>query len=173
MLILEIALGIVLAVLILRYLPQILNFALNALVLSLFLGAVVAGIALIIGFPQLFYLGTIFIGICVLLVLADHANRYIQNNSDHLPYWVKSALKLAKEIKWTLVLFCSLLAMLASVAVLIVIAWVLDSAKLAESFPSWGWGVLSIAAPVALTWIFYRLPWPAKVRGNENPSLLP
>jgi hypothetical protein len=162
MLILEIALGIVLAVLILRYLPQILDLAVSVVVLSLLLGVIAGGIALVISFPQLLYLAAIFIGIAVLLVLADHANRYIQTNYERLPPWVKSSLKCVKEIKWALVLFSSLWAILTSIAVFIGTAWVLDSAKLLDSFPSWGWNIFGIVVPVGLTWLIYRLPWPAK-----------
>ncbi|MBI4756780.1 MAG: hypothetical protein HY778_15455 [Betaproteobacteria bacterium] len=173
MVIVEIALGIVLAVLILRYLPQIFNLAIGAVALSLLLGVVAGGIALIVNFPQLLYLGVIFIGIAFLLALADHANRYIQNNYERLPPWVKSGVRRAKGITWTLLLFSCFLAVLTSVGGLIALAWVLDSAKLLESFPSWAWTISCIAMPVVFTWLIYKLPWPAKVRGNENQALFP
>ena len=170
MLVFEIALGIVLALLIILYLPQSLNFAVNTFVLLLLLGAVASVIVFVIAFPQFSYIVAIVIGVPAYYFLADHASRYLQKNSDRLPSWVKALLTDTKQINWTLALFSGLLALLVSIAVLVSAAWAWESAKHLGTFPTWASGtLLCIVLPVA-TCLIYRLPWPVKVALKNSRS---
>lgn len=168
MLIVEIALGIVLAVLILSYLPQILGLAIGVVALALLLGVLTGVVALAISSPELLYFGCIFISLAFFNVFANHTNRLLLKHNERLPSWGRSSLKRANDISWTLLLFSSLLALLASIAVLIAIGWALQSLKFMDSAPAWAWSIGGIALPGILTWLIYRLPWPTKAHGNTK-----
>ena len=129
MLIIEIALGIVLAVLILRYLPQMLSVGIGVAVLCIVL---IAAIAIFENYPR--FLGAFLLGAGVLGIE-----------------------KYTPSIKWVLLLFSSFLAFIISIVLMATTAFLSESVKLSVQIPEWLSFALFLVTFLLFTWLIYRL----------------
>jgi hypothetical protein len=134
MLILEIALAVVLAVLILRYLPQLLGVGIGVVVLCILL---IAAIAIFENYPR--FLGTFLLCAAVLGIE-----------------------KYTPTINWPLLFFSSFLAFIISMVLIVGVDSLLEPVKLSKQIPlSWRQAGSFIIFSLC-TWLIYRLAWSTK-----------
>lgn len=167
MLIIEIALGIVLAVLILSYLPEILGFSIGITALLIFLGVVAGVIALLANFPQLGIVILIAICIGVLGIIGKSLENYVRNNYEKFPSWLKWCLASQANINWMLLLFSCFLGFIACLVILGGIILALDSLKLLDKYSGLALAPWLVLLPVA-TVLIYRLLSKLKARAGHN-----
>ena len=165
MLILEIALGIILAALVLRHWPLLLGLVINAANAIVSMGIVIAAIVLVVAYPRLIYaIGTMIL-MLAFLVLASYLRTYFQSNYVRLPPWFRRTLERIGRVRWALLLFSVFLALILWLAVLAACAWWMGASTehgrgLESTIAGSNLAALFILPPILFGLLIYRLPWP-------------
>lgn len=169
--IIEIALGIVLAVLILYFFPEIVGLAFIALAACLVLAIGASILLWAFNAPTSFFP---ILGIAILIVamayidamrLRSKLERFAQKLPPSLKRWLP---RHSGPMNWTLLLFSGFLAIILSLIVMLAAAWVLDVTNLMPLLPGWMWRSLFVILLPLLTWGIYKLPWQSTGRRKET-----
>ena len=158
MLIVEIALGIVLAAFIWRYLPLMLGLALSAATVLLSLGLAVAVVVLVVAYPRLLYALGVAVLIAALLVSGKYLRAAICGNYERFPLWLRRFMGMAVGVRWSLLLFSMFLGLVAWLVAFFAVSLLLGVAV--QSVSDTVLATLFLVGPIFFGVLIYQLPWP-------------